>query len=635
MWLINVQDYSLLEVNGPDDYPYAILSHTWDAAGEISFHDMTDLNVARAKGGWPKVIQTCALARGHGIAYAWIDTCSINKSNSAELTEAINSMFQWYKKASRCYAYLSDLPASPNGDPTSQRARDQLRADLGRCRWFSRGWTLQELIAPKVVEFYDSGWGYRGTKADLRYEITRITDVDVSVLSNSEELLTVPVARKMSWAAKRVTTRLEDTAYCLLGIFGVNMPLIYGEGAKAFIRLQEVIAQSTNDLSLFAWSEDEEKPSLPSYYGVLARSPQQFASCRRLELIADPLRHDTQFFTITNRGVEFQTSLKMDYANGDYLMHLYCRDAAVQLSKGRSSMIAIRLVKTSSGFARHCAGRISVDDDDTTISSANGASRSWDPFMRPVHVPEVITRAESVHLGRRFNEAFRFGVDAPPGVTWEMATHNPSLPRAGRDPASLRPSYWDPAMSVFLTESYQYFTGLLYITFSSRPEEPFAVLCGLMPRGIPLSTSKDVESSSSEAGVNAWLALHPPPCPWWKGGFAPSTHAEYQISQITDMHYPHLVARLGQTVRAMLSGGEALPSKAMMKYRKKGGPEEGSEVALPACYRLVSISGKTKKTGTERIHDVLISLREQIGPAEASRLWSVGAVDETGATNEP
>jgi len=628
MRLIDVQDYGLIDVNGPDDYPYAILSHTW-TTGEVSFDDLKDLDVARAKSGWSKIERTCALAQSHGIRYAWIDTCCIDKSSSAELTEAINTMFQWYKNAFKCYAYLSDLPVSQNGNPASDRAKEQLRADLGRCRWFSRGWTLQELIAPEIVEFYDSGWVYRGTKADLRFEIASITDIAKSVLSNSEELSTIPVARKMSWAARRVTTRPEDAAYCLLGIFGVNLPLIYGEGARAFIRLQEAIAKSTNDLSLFAWSEDEHKPSPQTYYGVFAQTPRQFTSCRQLKLIADPLRHDSHSFTITNRGVEFQTSLKMDYRKGDYLMHLYCRDAAVQRPEGRFGMIAIRLVKTSSGFARHLARRVFVDDDDTTTaaSPAVDAPRNWDPFLRPVHVPEVITPAESKRLDRRFNDGFRFKLQAPPGVTCELVTYDPCLQKAGRDPGSLRPSYWDPVMSVFLTEGYEYFTGMLYVTFSSRPKEYFVLLCGLMPRAIPPSTSGNTRSSS-EARLDAWLALHPPSPSWSNSGSAPSTSPENAvvdlkelISQKAHMHYPRFLARLGQTMRTSVSDGKVLPNRAVMKYhQRRGGLDEGPEEDLPACYRFVSVSGTTKKTNTERIHEVLITLEEQVDSAETFRL---------------
>jgi len=117
MRLINTQDFSLVEVNHPEDYPYAILSHTWGLEGEVTFNDMKSLMLAKAKAAWPKIEWTCALAMSQGIRFAWIDTCCIDKSSSAELTEAINSMFEWYKKAAICYTYLQDLFTSSDFPP--------------------------------------------------------------------------------------------------------------------------------------------------------------------------------------------------------------------------------------------------------------------------------------------------------------------------------------------------------------------------------------------------------------------------------------------------------------------------------------------------------------------------------------
>ena len=131
-------------------------------------------------------------------------------------------------------------------------------ANMSQSRWFTRGWTLQELIAPAQVQFYDKSWNSIGMKDNLSQELSLITGIGQEVLlaskgRNLEELLDqVPTARKMSWAANRETTRIEDTAYCLLGIFGVNVPLLYGEGERAFIRLQEEIVKNSNDLSLLA-----------------------------------------------------------------------------------------------------------------------------------------------------------------------------------------------------------------------------------------------------------------------------------------------------------------------------------------------------------------------------------------------
>jgi hypothetical protein len=152
-------------------------------------------------------------------------------------------MFQWYQRADICLVYLSDL--SPNSD---------IDDCMPRCRWFTRGWCLQELIAPKDVRFYNSSRQHIGDKSTTRLKglISHITKIDQAVLSDAGLLPTLSVAQKMSWASHRVTTRLEDIAYCLLGIFEINMPMLYGEGEKAFLRLQEEIIKRSNDLSIFA-----------------------------------------------------------------------------------------------------------------------------------------------------------------------------------------------------------------------------------------------------------------------------------------------------------------------------------------------------------------------------------------------
>ncbi|KAK3323279.1 heterokaryon incompatibility protein-domain-containing protein, partial [Cercophora scortea] len=303
MWLINSHNYSLENfLHHPPQY--AILSHTWED-GEVSFDDMKDLGVAMNKAGWKKIAETCRMAEDRGLDYAWVDTCCIDKTSSAELTEAINSMFKWYSRSTVCYVYLSDLYVPLAGVPGSRENNEALHNDLNYCRWFTRGWTLQELIAPRSVYFYDATWVPIGTKTSLLENIAQITTIDRDILSHASELASVPVGRRMSWAAYRQTTRPEDLAYCLLGIFNVNMPMIYGEGEKAFIRLQEAIAQDNDDFSLFAWSDTNLTPSYQPYQGILAQAPAQFASCHDLWTINDPLGHESRSFAITNRGVEF------------------------------------------------------------------------------------------------------------------------------------------------------------------------------------------------------------------------------------------------------------------------------------------------------------------------------------------
>jgi hypothetical protein len=181
---------------------------------------------------------TCRQAQQNGIQYAWADTCCIDKTSGAELTEAINSMFQWYASVAVCYAYLADLNPEDHvdGEESSQFVQG---------RWFTRGWTLQESIAPKVVEFYDRDWKFRGTKVSLSQAVSAATGIDDEMLCDISALFDIPVARRMSWAAQRQTTRLEDTAYSLLSIFeSTCLCSLYGEGegAKAFIILLQEAA---------------------------------------------------------------------------------------------------------------------------------------------------------------------------------------------------------------------------------------------------------------------------------------------------------------------------------------------------------------------------------------------------------
>ncbi|KAK7742099.1 hypothetical protein SLS53_004685 [Cytospora paraplurivora] len=260
MWLINTTTLGLEQVVDEQQCQFVILSHTWMPGGEVTFQDMEDMedinNVASTKPGFEKITRTCEIARRNNYKYAWIDTCCIDKTSSAELSEAINSMFRWYQKAEICYVFLSDfdpLPSKEASKKTEDLNWDSLVEEkLGGCTWFTRGWTLQELIAPENMDFFDREWNLLGQKSKLVMPLSRITHIDESILRDSSMLHTIPVARRMSWAAGRETTRTEDIAYCLLGIFDINMPMLYGEGPKAFMRLQQHIASETADLSLLA-----------------------------------------------------------------------------------------------------------------------------------------------------------------------------------------------------------------------------------------------------------------------------------------------------------------------------------------------------------------------------------------------
>ncbi|KAJ4312469.1 hypothetical protein N0V84_009915 [Fusarium piperis] len=199
MWLINTETLRLESLVNAESVEYAILSHTWEDQ-EVSFQEFQHLKLARTKKGFEKIKKICRLAKKHGYQYAWVDTCCIDKSSSAELSEAINSMFRWYKGAKHCYAYLSD---------------------------------------------YD------------------------------QDAVELNVAYRMSWAAGRRTSRPEDIAYCLFGLFDVNLPMLYGEGTKAFLRLQEEICQRIYDLTLFAWKTNTNEAGRGR--GIFACSPDEFA----------------------------------------------------------------------------------------------------------------------------------------------------------------------------------------------------------------------------------------------------------------------------------------------------------------------------------------------------------------------
>jgi hypothetical protein len=243
--------FSLTEFAGDKIPKYSILSHTWGPDGEeVTFEDVVK-GTGKSKAGYEKLRFCGEQAARDGLLYFWVDTCCINKANSTELQEAINSMFQWYHRATKCYVYLSDVSMSES-DENGQLSQITWESAFQESRWFTRGWTLQELIAPQSVEFF-SGEGKRlGDKKSLEQQIHKITRIVLEAL-RGRPLSEFSVDQRMSWATQRRTTREEDAAYSLLGIFDIHMPLIYGEGQKkALIRLQKEIQGSLNPPSLLS-----------------------------------------------------------------------------------------------------------------------------------------------------------------------------------------------------------------------------------------------------------------------------------------------------------------------------------------------------------------------------------------------
>jgi hypothetical protein len=287
MRLINTTTLQLEDFTLRDVPPYAILSHTW-AEDEVSFQEMLAGNYdLRSKQGYTKIVETCRLAIERGLDYAWVDTCCIDKCSSAELTEAINSMFSYYAKSSICFAYLVDLHPG-----TSEEGIDA-------CRWFTRGWTLQELIAPRELRIYDRCWNCIGSRSSLISVISTTTRIPEIVLSEPRRVTTFSIAEKMSWASRRSTTREEDIAYCLLGIFDINMSLIYGEGPRAFRRLQEEILKRNTDMTIFLWRFQAYLGPADTGQSLLAGSPAVFSDSAGII----PLVIHFPEFSVTNKGL--------------------------------------------------------------------------------------------------------------------------------------------------------------------------------------------------------------------------------------------------------------------------------------------------------------------------------------------
>ena len=312
---------------------YSILSHRWTwGDDEIVYMDVPSMNSdVKAKDGYAKFTGACTLAKQLGYDLLWIDTCCINKTDSVEIGEAINSMYRWYSMAKVCIAYLQDVTSL---------------SQIKESEWFNRGWTLQELIAPRIVRFYDRNWNYLGDKASLSNTLGSRTGIPTDVLKNTTPPQAYSIAQRMSWAAKRTTKRLEDRAYSLMGLFDVNMPMIYGERERAFIRLQEQIISKSTDESVFVWDldilEDSTRDAKHVHCGLLATSPACFARCG--DVVS---RGRSRGFHINQFGLSISLPATL-YALGTY-------QAPLNVTKAKAAgQCAILLAKLPEGesFAR-------------------------------------------------------------------------------------------------------------------------------------------------------------------------------------------------------------------------------------------------------------------------------------------
>ncbi|KAH3907170.1 hypothetical protein HBH56_191330 [Parastagonospora nodorum] len=405
MRLINVTTFQLSEFWGDAIPPYAILSHRWGEE-EVSFEQFSfSPATAERMKGIRKIKYCAAQAKKEDIDWCWVDTCCIDKRSSSELSEAINSMYQWYHNAECCYAYLEDI--------TYEKELESLMpAELVvESKWFSRGWTLQELIAPKKLNFYSSSWVDMGQRSISSELISRRCGIDRDILDGKSSIDGASVAQRMRWASNRETRRVEDVAYCLMGLFDVNMPLLYGEGRKAFIRLQEEIIKRSGDQSIFSWID--ESATRTTLRGLLARTPNEFRHCNNMR------RVDTRFtipFEVTNMGLHISLPIRTidirSFRRVEYMATLGCRSGSDEVPE----VIRLRRThKSSDQFIR-------VDPhvrfhDGPPGDSIPTALYVLDKIANPFNVK---TRIAAVRLNIETIDVEQCGIWAPYGLRREL-----------------------------------------------------------------------------------------------------------------------------------------------------------------------------------------------------------------------
>lgn len=309
MRLLHAQSGELHEFLDREAPAYAILSHTWVSGQEVTFQDLQKpLSAYEHRLGWAKITGFCnEVLRTSALEWVWVDTCCIDKSSSAELQEAINSMFQWYRRASRCSVYMADVPPSNDYDTDGSAFR--------RSRWFTRGWTLQELIAPRTITFYNSEWQIIARLSPeahhfrkLLHEISGIQEpyLPCGVRHRQRRAAEASIAQRMSWVAKRQTARAEDMAYCLLGLMNVNIPMIYGEGDRAFTRLQAEVVKVSGDQTFLAFAFAKPihySPLSDDECGIFVTSPRDFAHCGTMSHQPFESKDELVPFEVTNLGL--------------------------------------------------------------------------------------------------------------------------------------------------------------------------------------------------------------------------------------------------------------------------------------------------------------------------------------------
>ena len=423
MRLLNIETCEIQQIKGASECrdalaKCAIISHRW-GGHELSFQQYEERmkgsdyksqqfnhpgNTSfRSEGdseGFLKLARARLKAqRQEDLKYIWMDTCCINKQESGELEKEITSMFRWYNSAKVCYAYLPDVSALQNGFQELEKDEKgrvtKPRVGSFECSdWFTRGWTLQELLAPTTMSFFDRYWQFLGTKETLSAQIQRATGIESRYLHG--DVSQACIAVKMSWLARRQTLKIEDMAYCMFGIFGISTFIRYGEGEGAFVRLgQELIRQHPPDESLFAW----RSPKIPSC-GLLAPWPTCYLGSENLTIQSRKYapRKGLSGFNVIGGGIEFQAPNKLP-ANGNaaewmairaalrrnYRLKLNCWEAGA----GNCNTVTILLQKDKNGNWRR------IDCKEWSHTRRPRSSRSiFGPKTRPMEIFQHIQGEE-------------------------------------------------------------------------------------------------------------------------------------------------------------------------------------------------------------------------------------------------
>ena len=400
-----------------DNIPrYAILSHTWGAdTEEVTFRDLTD-GTGKEKTGYSKIRFCGEQARHDGLRYFWVDTCCIDKSNNTELAEAINSMFRWYRNAAKCYVYLSDVPRdAPDTDDAF--CQQPWESAFRKSRWFTRGWTLQELIAPKSVEFFSKYWEQLGSKASLRTIIHEITGIPDKALQGVP-LSDFTIAERMSWAEQRETARKEDQAYSLLGIFDVHMPLIYGEGKEhAFKRLRGVINVHSSGKWTIPINGNLQRANILLDGSRLQREEAQ--ACKAALFLTEP--GDDRERIIHIKGPRVEGTCEWIKSSEVYQSWLHSRSQLLWLSGGPGkgkTMLSIFIAEELERIAKQSQDVIFVqyfcDNKDGKRNTAIAILRgliyqllSLQPKLFDHILPDFLIQREALFTGSSFEALWR------------------------------------------------------------------------------------------------------------------------------------------------------------------------------------------------------------------------------------